>query len=108
MPLDLGLMDFSTPPHVGEASAYTTEPMQRPLATAAVGPTGAGLGLGTPDRSWDDTDGDVATRSRSGMTPLTTLVDRVVLPQVKRTKSCFRRASKIADSDSGILDQSAC
>ena len=41
--LDLGQMDFSGPPHVGEASAYMTEPMQRQLATAAFGPIGAGL-----------------------------------------------------------------
>ena len=57
VPLDLGQMDFSAPPHVGEASAYTTEPMQRQLATVDVGPIGARLGLGMPDRSLDDTEG---------------------------------------------------
>ena len=80
VPLGLGQMDFSGPPHVGEASAYTTEPMQRPLAAAAVGPTGAGLSLGTPDRSWDDMECHLSTGSRSGMAPLSTPADRVVLP----------------------------
>ena len=57
MPLDLGQMDFSCPPRVGEASAYMTEHMQRQLATVDVGPIGARLGLGMPDRSLDDTEG---------------------------------------------------
>jgi hypothetical protein len=64
VPLDLGQMDFSGPPHVGGASAHTMEPMQRPLATAAVGPTGAGQGLGKPDRSSDDMEGVLSTGSR--------------------------------------------
>ena len=57
MPLDLGQMDFSGPPRVGEASAYTTELMQRPLATTAVDLIAARLGLWTPGRSSDDTKG---------------------------------------------------
>ena len=75
VPLDLGQMDFSGPPRVVEASAYMTETMQRQLATAVVGPIGARLGLGMPDRSLDDTEG-----SRSRMTSLSTPADWVVLP----------------------------
>ena len=61
VPPNLGQMDFSGQPQVGEGSAYTTEPVQRPLATAVVGPIGARLGLGTPDESSNDTEG---SRSR--------------------------------------------
>ena len=75
MPLDLGQMDFSNPPRVGEASAYTTEPMQRPLATVDVGPIGARLGLWTPDGSLGD-----RRKSRSRMASLSTPADWVVLP----------------------------
>ena len=75
VPLDLGQMDFSGPPHVGEAGVYTTEPMQRQLATVDVGPIGARLGLWTPDGSLDDRKG-----SRSRMTSLSTSADWVVLP----------------------------
>ena len=75
MPLNLGQMDLSGPLNVGEARAYTTEPMQGRLATAVVGPIGARLGLGTLDRSLNDTEG-----SRSKMTLLSTPADRVVLP----------------------------
>lgn len=80
VPLDLGQVGFSGPLHVGEASVYTMESIQRLLATAAVGPTDAGLRLGTSDRSWDATEGDLSTGSRSGMMPLSTPADRVVLP----------------------------
>ena len=75
VPLDLEQMEFSGPPRVGEASAYMTEPMQRQLATVDVGPIGARLGFGTPDRSLNDRKG-----SRSRMTPLSTPADWVVLP----------------------------
>ena len=72
VPLDPGQMDFSGPLHVGEASAYTTEPMQRQLAAVDVGPIGARLGLGMPDRSLDDTEGfrSRMTFLRSGWTDL--------------------------------------
>ena len=72
VPLDLGQMDFSSLLHVGEASVYMTEPMQRQLATVDVGPIGARLGFGRPDRSLDNTEGfrSRMTFLRSGWTDL--------------------------------------